>query len=410
MRKKTASASVVAAVPLLVFVTASSLSLALVGDQAGSAAGQKSASSSRAYAGHANDMDINNFIRAYPKAAGTRLDDCQTCHRGGLKGTDTEREFSPCGYCHLLQYPNPRYKTGVPADYEATLNAYGLAYENAGRTVEALLSIAKLDSDGDGFDNETEIAALRYPGDAASRPGQPLAPFVSLSRSDIGRLPAVRQFMLMNTTKEPTDDYVTYTGVKLADLLAAARVDLKGAEGVTVFAPDGYSIDCSIEDITGPFPRGYFYAGPAAFDGTDHAFVKYPAKLPSGVADGREIPGSPWLILAFEREGKPLDPAIYEKGSGRLAGEGPYRLVKPQRDLLGDPSKPGRPDRSAKAKTFGDGWDFNPKIDHNAGACVRGACVIRVNPAPAGFEEYDWKNGWPLIAEERVVIFGRGVR
>ena len=65
---------------------------------------------------------------------------------------------------------------------------------------------------------------------------------------------------------------------------------------------------------------------------------------------------------------------------------------------------------AVKAKTFGDGWDFNPKIDHNAGACVRGACVIRVNPAPAGFEEYDWKNGWPLIAEGRVVIFGRGVR
>jgi hypothetical protein len=325
-------------------------------------------------------------------------------------GTDTEREFSPCGYCHLLQYPNPRYRTGVPADYESTLNAYGLAYENAGRTVEALIAIAKLDSDGDGFANETETAALRYPGDATSRPGQPLAPFVSLARSDIGRLPAVRQFMLMNATKEPTDDYVTYTGVKVADLLAAARVDLKGAEGITVFAPDGYSIDYSVEDILGPFPRGYYYAGPAALAGTDRAFVKYPERLPSGVADGREIPGTPWLILAYEREGKPLDPSAYEKGTGRLAGEGPFRLVRPQRDLLGDPSKPGRPDRSLKAKTFGDGWDFNPKIDHNAGACVRGACVIRVNPAPAGFEEYDWKNGWPLVAEGRVVIFGRGVR
>jgi hypothetical protein len=392
-------------IPLLVAGAAAAVMALAV-----AAAVPQQAVSSRAYVGHENDMDINNFIRVYPKAAGTRLDDCQTCHRGGLKGTDTEREFSPCGYCHLLQYPNSRYKTGVPADYESTLNPFGLAYENAGRTVEALAGVAKLDSDGDGFSNEAEIAALRYPGNATSRPGQPLAPFVILSRSDLRRLPAVRQFMLMNTTKEPTDDYVTYTGVKVADLLATARVDLAGAQGITVFAPDGYSIDCSVEDIERPFPKGHFYSGPAAFAGQDRAFVKYPEKLPAGVADGKEIPGAPWLILAFEREGRPLDPSLYEKGTGRLAGEGPYRLVKPQRDLLGDPSKPGRPDRSMKAKTFGDGWDFNAKIDHNAGACVRGACVIRVNPAPGGLEEYDWKNGWPLITEQKIVVYGHGVR
>lgn len=366
--------------------------------------------SSRAYVGHENDLDIGNFIRAYPQAAGTRLDDCQTCHRGGVQGTDTEREFSACGYCHLLQYPNPRYQSGVPKDYESTLNAYGLAYENAGRTVEALAAIAKVDSDGDGFTNDAEIAALRYPGDAASRPGQPLTPFAVLSWDDVLKLPAVKQFMLMNATKEPTDDYVTFTGVKVADLLAAARVDLKGVEGITVFAPDGYSIDYSIDDVTRPFPKGFFYAGPASIKDKGMAFVKSPERIPPGVADGKELPAVPWLLLAFEREGKPLDPSSYEKGTGRLAGEGPYRLVKPQHDLLGDPSRPGRPDRSSKAKAYGDGWDFNPRIDHNAGACVRGACVIRVNPAPKGFEEYDWKNGWPLITERRIVVYGRGVR
>jgi len=396
--------------PLIAAAAAVALSFIFVAALAAPAAGPQKAASSRAYAGHANDIDIRNFIQAYPKAAGTRLDDCQTCHRGGPKGTDAEREFSPCSYCHLLQYPNPRYKTGVPADFEATLNAYGLAYENAGRTAEALAAVANLDSDGDGFANEAEIAALRYPGDAASRPGQPLAPFVSLSMAEVRRLPEVRQLMLMNTTKEPTDDYTTYAGVRVADLLAAARVDLRGAEGITVFAPDGYSIDCSMDDITKPFPRGYYYAGPAAAAGADRAFVKSPDVLPPGVADGKEIPGEPWLILAFERDGRPLDPSVYEKGTGRLTGEGPFRLVRPQRDLMGDPARPGRPDRSMKAKTVGDGWDFSPKIDHNAGACVRGACVIRVNPAPAGFEEYDWKNGWPLISEGRVVVCGRGVR
>ena len=364
---------------------------------------------SRAYVGHENDTDIRNFIQVYPKAAGSRLDDCQTCHRGGAPGTDAEREYSPCSYCHLLQYPNPRYKTGVPKDAGDTLNPYGQAYRQAGRNVAALEKIARLDTDGDGSANADEIADLRYPGDPASRPGQPLAPAVTLSMADIQKLPLRRQFMLMNATKEPTDDYVTYTGVKLVDLLAAAAVDLKGVTGITVFAPDGYSIDYTLDDVTQPFPKGFFYAAPAAGKDGDRGFVKYPALIPPGVADGKEIPDAPWLLVAFEREGRPLDPATYEKGTGRLTGEGPFRLVKPQRELLGDPAKPGRPDRSVKAKALGDGWDFNPKIDHNAGACVRGVCVIRVNPTPPGFEEYDWKNGWPLIVEGRVVIFGHGV-
>ena len=116
--------------------------------------------------------------------------------------------------------------------------------------------------------NEAEVNALRYPGDPASKPGQPLAPFVSLSMADIRKLRVRTQFMLMNATKEPTDDYVTYTGVRVADLLAAAGVDLRGAEGITVFAPDGYSVDYSLEEIARPFPKGYFYSGPAAFFGT----------------------------------------------------------------------------------------------------------------------------------------------
>jgi CRISPR/Cas system-associated endonuclease/helicase Cas3 len=58
-----------------------------------------------------------------------------------------------------------------------------------------------------------------------------------------------------------------YTGVRVADLLVAARVDLVGAEGITVFAPDGYSIEYSVDDILKPFPKGRYYAGPAAFAG-----------------------------------------------------------------------------------------------------------------------------------------------
>ena len=366
--------------------------------------------SSGAYVGHENDADIKGLIRRYPGAAGTRLDDCQTCHRGGIKGTDTEHEYSPCGYCHLLVFPNARYSTGVPRAAADTLNGYGLAYKNAGRDAAAFAAIDGLDSDGDGSANGAEIADLRNPGDAASRPGLPQAATIGLGWDDIRKLPVHRQFMLMNTTKEPTDDYVLFTGARVVDLLAAAKVHLPGVTGVTVFAPDGYSIDYSVADIDAPFPRGVFYAEPGAFEGSERAFVKYPAELPRGLRDRRPIPGEPWLLLAYERNGRPLEPSSYEKGTGRLAGEGPFRLVKPQRDLGGDPKRPGRPDRSQKSKIFGDGWDFVTAIDHNAGACIRGACVIRVNPMPEGYEEYDWKNGWPLIGDRKIVIFGRGIR
>jgi hypothetical protein len=29
---------------------------------------------------------------------------------------------------------------------------------------------------------------------------------------------------------------------------------------------------------------------------------------------------------------------------------------------------------------------------------------------PEGFEEYDWKNGWPLVGDRKIVIYGYGIR
>ena len=391
---------------LIIFGTVAASGLAAL---AGFAGGRGQAAVSRAYRGHENDADVKAFVGAFPQAAGTRLDDCQTCHRAGVPGTDTEREFSPCGYCHLLAFPNPKYATGVPASFEDTLNPFGREYKAAGRSAHAIRSIAGRDSDGDGVSNGEEIAALRQPGDSASRPGQPPAPVVTLGWDEIRKLPARSQFMLMNTTKEATDEYALFEGVRVVDLIEAAEVDLEGAAGVTVFAPDGYGLDFPIDEVRRPFPPGYYYRGPNPGDDPEKSFVRRPGRLPEGVVDGRAIPGEPWLLLAWARDGRLLETSVYEKGTGRLEGEGPYRLVRPQRDLLGDPVRPGRPDRASKAKVFGDGWDFAAAIDHNAGACVRGACVIRVNPAPGGFEDYDWKNGWPLVAGKKIVVFGRGV-
>lgn len=365
---------------------------------------------SRAYVGHENDADMRGFVRHYPATAGTRLDDCQTCHRGGVRGTDTEREVSPCSYCHLIVFPNARYKTGVPKDYEATLNGYGLDYKKAGRAFGSFAAIDGRDSDGDGKPNGVEVADFRNPGDPASRPGLPHAPTVVLGWDEIRGLPAHTQFLLMNKTTQRRDEYVSYKGVRVIDLLAAAEISLTGVTGITVFAPDGYSVDYGPEDITAPFPKGVYYDSPLAITDPDRALLEKPEAVPSGIKNGRRIPGRPWLLLAYEREGKLLDPSAYESATGKLVGEGPYRLVKPQRDLMGDPGRPGRPDRSVNALKYGDGWDFSDRIDHNAGAGARGACVIRVNPMPEGCEEYDWKNGWPLIGERKIVIFGRGVR
>lgn len=222
--------------------------------------------SSRSYSGHASDEDANNFVSVYPESLGTRLDDCKTCHRAGMAGTDTERIFNVCDYCHLLEFPDDRLATGVPETFEDTLNVYGLAYADAGRDRRALRLIDAADTDGDGFDNGNEIREFRYPGDPESRPDQPLAPVVTLSRSDIEAMPFHQQFMLMVTTQQQFDDYVTYGGVTIAELLAAAGVDLAGAEGITVFAPDGFGKDFSMAEIVRWFPNGTFYQTPVFAD------------------------------------------------------------------------------------------------------------------------------------------------
>ena len=49
------------------------------------------------------------------------------------------------------------------------LNAYGTAYNDAGRSVDAVKAIDAADSDGDGVSNADEIAAGTNPGDAASK-------------------------------------------------------------------------------------------------------------------------------------------------------------------------------------------------------------------------------------------------
>jgi len=78
------------------------------------------------------DSLLTDAVAEYPAIAGTKLDDCALCHTGGT-----------------------------------ALNAYGAAYDAAGKNFGAIESA---DSDGDGFSNIAEIVALTFPGDASDKP------------------------------------------------------------------------------------------------------------------------------------------------------------------------------------------------------------------------------------------------
>ncbi len=371
--------------------------------------------SSQSYKGHENDADSNYLVQAYPHLVGTRIDDCQACHRSGVvqqerKGTVQDVELNPCSFCHLIPYPDETVLSGAPATYAQTLNPYGSDYKAAGRSKAAIRSIAGDDSDEDGHTNGDELMALRYPGDPESKPGQPTAPIHTFLWQDLGALAYHEQFMLMNSHRQEFDQYVNYGGVKIMDVLSAAGVMLADTTSITCFAPDGYSKDFSAGDIVNAYPNGVFYPnlGPGTIG--ERGFVTYPPEdqIPDGLESGATIPDEPWAIVAFKRDRADMEMSYLDAVSGKLSGEGPYRLVVPQ-GLLGTP---GVPDRGSNYSPSGfeDGYDYNDDADHNAGLCVRGLVAIRVNPMPDGYEEFDWKNGgYALVGKRQLIVYGAGV-
>jgi hypothetical protein len=370
--------------------------------------------SSRSYQGHASDTDINNFVKACPHTVGTRLDDCQTCHTGGeVNDGEGPVTSNPCDYCHFVIHP-PDGWTGLPASFAQTLNPYGTAYDDAGRDGEALAAIAGSDSDGDGFDNDEEIADLRYPGDAGSYPGLELCATVKVTMSDLLEMPVHTQFGLANTTKQQYDYYATYTGVKIADLLSAVGVDLTGATSVDILAPDGYARSFTIEQITQEYPDHRFWTG---FDadalGTDCAFVEYPPEtwgLGNGDWIGAGTGHEQWHILAWERDGAPLEASYLDPVTGRINGEGPFRNIIPPGSTNDDYNTPDRGKNQDNTGCTVREWDYDYNKDHNAGSMVKGVVIIRINPMPEGCEEFDIINGgWAMIDEESILIYGHGV-
>ena len=367
--------------------------------------------SSRSYRGHESDVDITNFVNVYPATVGSRLDDCQTCHTGfTFHESDGGQAVSvnPCDYCHMIQNPASGYMEPMPTDYTQVLNPYGLDYLHSGRSRDALAAIGPVDSDGDAYGNEAEIADLKYPGDPSSHPGQQTVPMRVVGMDELKGMAATSEFLLANSTRQQFDFYATYKGPTVHDLLVAAGVDpTDGAiQGVTIIAPDGYLQDVTMIQVNNAFPAGLYYAGlDQTTLGQQCGFVTYPDALPGGLTSGGPIPGTPWLVLAYERDGGPLDPSVLDPTTASLQGEGPFRLIVPQ-------STPGSPDRGSKYTPSGcnDAYDYDQNKDHNAGSMVRGVVAIRVNPIPTGYEDFDYRNGgWAFIANQTVGVYGYGV-
>jgi hypothetical protein len=369
--------------------------------------------SSRAYKGHANDLDMNRFVNTYKQTLGSRLDDCQTCHMGGTFTYDSggwvrTTTRNACDFCHLIQHPDPTLVEAPPTSFVQTLNPYGLAYTNFGRSRDAFVAIADVDSDGDGATNQAEILDLKYPGDPNSKPGQLVAAMRTFTLDDLAAMPAHAELLLANTNKQQFDYYATYKGVTLANLLLAAGVDPtdRNITGVTVIAPDGYLKDVPPNNMNGTYPPGLFYAGlDTATLGSECGFVQYPDTLPAGLTDGGVIPGQQRLILAYERDGRAMDVCTLDDTTGRINGEGPLRLVVPQ-------VTPGKPDRGSQYSptACGDGNDYDDAKAHNAGDMVRGVIGIRINPLQAGVEDFDYRNGgWAYVDSRSVIVYGYGV-
>jgi hypothetical protein len=310
------------------------------------------------------------------------------------------------------------YDQPQPTRTTDTLNAYGLAYMQAGRTQQALRDVAGQDGDADTYSNADEIAANRYPGDATSNPSLPFAPKKIVTVADVKAMtPTHTEFLLANSSKQQYDYYATYKGLKIRDLLAAVGVnpDDSAITSVTIIAPDSFASDYPTKATSSskqywfnePFPNGLYYSGLSTSDlGTTCGFVTYPNSLPAGLTQGGESPGEQWLMLGYERDGAALDQANMDPTSLRLNGEGPLRLIVPQRTA-------GSPDRGSQypAASCTDGYAFNNSKDHNAGAMIRGVIAIRINPMPAGFEEFDYLNGgYDYLAAGQLIIYGHGIQ
>jgi len=288
---------------------------------------------------HAGDADKDPavFLTVYPNTAGTKLDNCATCHTGGsetIGGKTTD--YGSCQWCH--------YKYGYNAphgDIQVTLNPYGKAYNDAGRyptdpvkSADSLSAIDSYDSDGDGYSNKVEIDAIRYPGNALDDPSKVTAPYRVFSRAQLEAMSQYSEFLLMNASKS-TDFYAQYSGVLVSDLLNTAGM-LPSSTGIDAIAPDGFEQYHPLHPATGsyhvfePYPYSQFYYNEQADIAKNLSTGWCDDSAPSvqGKNPGDKITGLR-MLLAIKRDGAYLTPGELNP-QNKLDGEGPYRAVLPK--------------------------------------------------------------------------------
>jgi hypothetical protein len=346
---------------------------------------------------HQGERDSGHFLKAYPEKAGGKLDHCALCHSGGQLGRkDAKVVLGSCQWCHF------KYGYDQKGPLAETLNAYGRDFLKAGRDAAAIAAIAGIDSDGDGFCNQDEIAADRFPGNPSDDPQKTVAPMRVYVRTQLESLPQHTQFLLQNAAKS-RDEYAEFTGVPLEALLRDAGIT-PAATGITVFAPDGWSQyhplypldDPAMYHVFGIYPMArYHFSAPAA------AWCDFSAPSCVGRKSGEviRVAGGLRMILALKREGSPLAPAVLSNGN-KLDGEGPYRVIVPQKS-------PSPPDQSSQALEQDVSWPYRSDWDHNAGSSTRSVILIRVEPLPPGTTDIDIAElGWKMCDEAKIVIYG----
>ena len=358
---------------------------------------------------HMGEKDSENFLAVYKgKVAGTKLDSCNLCHTGGSY-VDSKGKTVTLGSCQWCHY---KYGYDGSGDIKATLNEYGAAYNDNGRNAAAIRRIKKLDSDGDGFSNDAEIKAGRFPGDASDDPTKVYAPSVVYTREELEALPQHTQFMLMNTTKSG-DSYAEYSGVTMESLLATARIS-DTTTSIKVFAPDGFSQYHPLEQDTGWYHvNGVYPAATYHYTTTADAAINlvygwcdYSAPSNAGKIDGDPIVVQDGLrmLLAIKRDGVYLTPGVLTSGN-KLDGEGPYRVVTPQ-ILESPPDVASTSDYSQTAF-----WPYNSTWDHNAGSATRSATIIKVEPLPPGTSDINtYEAGWDYVDTGKIVVYGNIIR
>ncbi len=357
-----------------------------------------------AYSGyhHMGEKDLSRFLKVYPDKKNTKLDSCALCHTGGkyFKKSGVSTSLGSCQWCHY------RYGYDMSGDITSTLNPYGKDYLSHGRNEKAITNINAIDSDGDTFSNQAEIESIRFPGNREDDPDKRIAPFREYTMKQLESLPRHTQFLLMNSNKSG-DFYAEYKGVALTVLLRDAGIS-KDATGIYVYSPDGwsqyypleYDPDPSLYQVFGTYPSSVYQYNLQA-DKTHGGWCDYSAPSCSGRADNDKITvqGGLKLILAYERDGKKLQPGVLNINN-ILDGEGPYRIIVPQKN-------PGPPDQSSNASNQNVIWPYNSGWDHNTGASSRSVAIIKVVPLPEGTTDIDLlEAGWSSVEQGKIIIYG----